>query len=396
MKTKLFLFCFVLFMTSFAHAQKTINFPTFKSTNRSSLKIEQIELRNNATVLRMKISYDPNKFWSINKDSYLLVDGNSEKILVTKAEGINLGERMYTKNGTSLFSLYFPPIDTTAQMFDFIEGDCNACYKIKGVDLSEKNIVQMYADTTYQTVKASDNIAVSKPSAITSKNDQPVASKSSATYDGASYNVMFAWKKKTKANNPHWTGMGVALANFDGMSNVNAGLAISTSYSFIINPIDYRIPISSHWLLVSGMGLDFSRYHFKGNVGLTVVDGITKFVESADETYKSSKLITYYITVPLLLEYQTKLSNRTFYISGGMVGYIKYYSKSQIDVKVVGGVEARNLGRDLNILPVNGRLMFQTGISDISFYAYYSPFSLFENGKGPDLKPIGVGIILDF
>ncbi|GHU88133.1 hypothetical protein FACS1894155_02400 [Bacteroidia bacterium] len=230
----------------------------------------------------------------------------------------------------------------------------------------------------------------------TSNNDQPVVSKSSATYDGSSYNVMFAWKKKMKVNNPHWTGMGVALANFDGMNNVNTDLTISTSYSFIINPIDYCIPINSHWLLVSGMGLDFSRYHFKGNVGLTVVNGITKFVESADETYKSSKLITYYITVPLLLEYQTKLSNRTFYISGGMVGYIKYYSKSQIDVKVVSGIEARNLGRDLNILPVNGRLMLQTGISDISFYAYYSPFSFFENGKGPDLKPIGVGVILNF
>jgi hypothetical protein len=383
-------------VTSFANAQKIVNFPAFKSTNRSSLKIEQIELRNDATILRMKISYDPNKFWSINKESYLLVDGNPEKILVTKAEGIGLGERMYTKNGTSLFSLYFPPVDTAARTLDFIEGDCNACYRIKGVDLSEKNIVQMYADTTYLAVKASDDDVASKSSTIISNNDQYVSQNSSATYDGSPYNIMFAWKKKTKAKNPHWNGMGIALANFDGMNNVNADLAISTSYSFIINPIDYCVPISSHWLLVSGMGLDFSRYHFKGNVGLTVVDGITKFVRSADESYKSSKLITYYITVPLLLEYQTKLSNRTFYISGGVVGYIKYYSKSQIDVKVEGGIEARNLGRDLNILPVNGRLMFQTGISDISFYAYYSPFSLFEKGKGPDLKPIGVGIVLDF
>jgi hypothetical protein len=228
--------------------------------------------------------------------------------------------------------------------------------------------------------------------------DQPIAPKSSATYDGSPYNIMFAWKKKAKekANNPHWTGMGIALANFDGMSKVDANLSISTSYSFIINPIDYCISLSSHCILVSGMGLDFTRYHFKGNVGLTEVNEITKFVKSTDETLKSSKLITYYITIPLLLEYQSRLPNRRFYVSGGIVGYVKYYSKSQIDVNVIGGIEARNLGRDLNILPVNGRLMLQAGISDIRFYAYYSPFSLFEKGKGPDLKPIGIGIILDF
>ncbi|MDR1370529.1 MAG: hypothetical protein LBJ72_10485 [Dysgonamonadaceae bacterium] len=226
---------------------------------------------------------------------------------------------------------------------------------------------------------------------------QSVPAQSSVTYDGAPYNIMFTWKKNSKAIKPHWNGLGIALANFDGINNTGADLAVSTSYSLILNPMDYKIPLSRHWLFVSGMGLDFSRYHFKGNTGLTVVDGIARFVPATDgETYKSSKLMTYYITIPLLLEYQTRFSNRLFYISGGMVGYIKYYSKSQIDVRVTGGVEARNLGRDLNILPVNGRFMLQTGVSDISFYAYYSPFSLFEKDKGPDIKPVGIGIMLDF
>ncbi len=398
MKTKIFTLCLVLLATTFVYAQKTINLPAFESANRASLQIEQIELTETATILRMKIKYDPKKFWSINKESYILVDGNTEKKMITKAEGIDLGERMYTKNGTSVFTLYFPPIDTTAQKLDFLESDCNACYKIKGVDLSGKSMSGLFENSDYQAVKVSEVIAKEQNQAVNAvsiNTDPEVPAKSSATYDGTSYSIMFNWKKKNKAwIEPHWNGIGMALANFDGINNTTADLSISTSYSFIINPIEYKAQLSNHWLLVSGVGLDFTRYHFKDNVGLTVIDGVTKFVESTDETYKSSKLLTYYITIPLLLEYQTKLAHNTFYVSGGMVGYIKYYSKSQIDVNVNGGIEARSLGRDLNILPVNGRFMLQTGIGNIRFYAYYSPFSLFEKGKGPEIKPIGIGIVL--
>ena len=244
-----------------------------------------------------------------------------------------------------------------------------------------------------------------KTIAQSTENNEPqttVPEKSSATYDGSSYNIIFDWKKKnkSKATSPHWTGIGMSFANFSGIDDLNnpdVNLTMSTSYSFILNVSDYKIPLNNHLLLVSGLGLDFTRYHFKGNVGLTVDnDGITKFIESPDESYKSSKLVTYYITIALLVEYQTKVHNRTFHVSGGMVGYIKYYSKSQIDVRENGGVIAKSLGRDLNILPVNGRFMLQTGISDLSFYAYYSPFSLFKKDKGPDIKPIGMGIKLDF
>ncbi len=398
MKTKSLILSIFILVTGFASAQKIINSPSFESANYSAaLQIEQIELTDSATILRMKINYAANKFWSINKESYILVDGSVKKRMVTKADGIDLGERMYTKNGTSVFALYFPPIDTNANKLDFIESDCNSCFRIKGVDLTGKTITTLSSNNDYIPVKSPDNKTQTNTGSSKSNDNEVVAPESSAIYDGSSYNIIFAWKKKQKANKPHWTGMGMALANFNGMDDTNADLSISTSYSFIINTTDYKVPLSSHLLLITGMGLDFTRYHFNGNVGLTVVDGITKFVESADETYKSSKLITYYITIPLLLEYQTKIANnRTFYVSGGMVGYIKYYSKSQIDVNVDGGVQARSLGRDLNILPVNGRLMLQTGISDVNFYAYYSPFSLFQKDKGPDLKPIGIGIMIGF
>lgn len=217
--------------------------------------------------------------------------------------------------------------------------------------------------------------------------------KSSVTYDGASYSVVFAWKKK-QAYEPHWTGFGMAFIGFSDLEG--ADLARGSSYSFTFNPIDYYIPIYRNWLFVTGAGIDWSRYHFKGDIGLADIGTTVDFEPAPDGIhYRSSKLLAYYITIPLLIEYQKKISKKqSFYISGGAVGYIKCYSKSQVEYSDTK--KQVNLGRDLNILPVNARFMLQVGIEDVSAFAYYSPFSIIENGKGPELRPYGIGMRLNF
>ena len=215
--------------------------------------------------------------------------------------------------------------------------------------------------------------------------------KSSVTYDGSNYSLFFQWKKK--ASNPHWTGFGFSYSDFEGLGS-QANLSFSQSYTVTFNPIDVYTALGSHWLLVGGVGVDWSRYHFKGNVGLGEDDdGITKFLQApADMKYNSSKLLVYYFTFPLLLEYQ--LNN--FFISGGAVAYLKCYSKSQIEYIANGKKRQEDLGRDLNILPVHARFMLQVGFDNISIFAYYSPFSMFKDGKGPDVKPIGAGVKFGF
>jgi len=38
----------------------------------------------------------------------------------------------------------------------------------------------------------------------------------------------------------------------------------------------------------------------------------------------------------------------------------------------------------------------QAGYQDFSVYAKYSPFSLFDAGKGPDVRAASLGLILQF
>ncbi|HMM03799.1 MAG: hypothetical protein ACK5KN_12395 [Dysgonomonas sp.] len=216
-----------------------------------------------------------------------------------------------------------------------------------------------------------------------------VEPESSVMYDGSSYNFIFSWKKK-KHLSPHWTGIGMGFMNYDDIPN--GRLKMSTSHNFTVNLVDFHKQIkNSNWLLVSGIGSEWSRYHFDDNSALTKRNGITVF-EPAPEgvNYKATQLIAYYVTIPLLLEYQTS----DFHISGGVVGFLKYYSKSQVKFKDDEGTHKVSMGQDLNIRPVDMRFRLQVGINNVGVYGYYAPFSMFSKDKGPDLKTYTIGVMI--
>jgi hypothetical protein len=226
--------------------------------------------------------------------------------------------------------------------------------------------------------------------------------KSSIIYNGSPYNFIFSWKKK--AVESHWTGIGFAFSRLDGLEGVD--LKLGKSYSILLNLSEYTIPFNHHWLLSTGLGLDFTRHHFKGSVGLEETyihdtEGkqtgkcVAQFVPDFRE-YKSSKLLTYYITIPLVWEYQAKIAkDKLFFINGGVEGLIKYYSKSQIDIRTERSVEKVKY-RELNIRPLNFRFVLRIGLSDnASIFGYYQPVPMFERGTGPQIKPFGIGIAIN-
>jgi hypothetical protein len=215
---------------------------------------------------------------------------------------------------------------------------------------------------------------------------------SSVTLDGSLYDFIFSWKKK--ANESHWTGFGFAFSNLNGLNK--GDLDMSRSYSVVLNVGDYVLPINRNWLMATGLGFDWSRYHFRGNRRLTTSNDHTALLPDPDRTYRDSKLLIYYATIPVLLEYQTKISrNKSFFVYGGLEGLLKLYSKSQVEVRMPEGIR-KEASKDLNLLPLNLRLTGSIGFSDFSLFGYYQPFSMFEKGAGPDLCPYGLGIMLNF
>lgn len=245
--------------------------------------------------------------------------------------------------------------------------------------------------TTTTSIVSGDTI-ITTVETRTKVEEKEEPQSSSVMFDGSSYNVIFSWNKKHENRlNPHWTGVGMGFMNYYSDKIPYGSLKMSTSHNFTINLIDFHKQLGNHWLLVSGLGTEWSRYHFDENAALTKRDGETIF-ETAPEgiDYKSTKLLAYYITVPLLLEYQT----RSFHISGGAVVFFKYYSKSQVKYYIDGEKHVKNKGRDLNIRPVDLRLRLQVGFDNVALYGYYAPISMFSKNKGPEVNTYTIGLML--
>ncbi|GHU63841.1 hypothetical protein FACS1894123_07450 [Bacteroidia bacterium] len=222
-------------------------------------------------------------------------------------------------------------------------------------------------------------------------------SKSFVLLGGMNSDLVFLWKKdykkaRERAEKEHWSGCRFEFINLEGLQGAN--LKQSQSYAISVMPIDVYHAISKHWLFVSGAEVEWARYHFGENRGLEGKSDYTHFAPAPEGfSYKSSKLLVYNINIPLVLEYQKKLASRhTFYISGGVEGLIKCYSKSQVDVRTPQGIQKTSLGRDLNLRPINMRFVLKVGIDDYGIFGYYQPFSMFENGKGPEVRSFGIGI----
>ena len=131
---------------------------------------------------------------------------------------------------------------------------------------------------------------------------------SSVFYEGSAYNFIFSWEKdrknrerdrrnrknnkRNKITESHWTGIGFAFSDLNKLED--ADLKLNRSYSVILNIGDYVVPFSHNWLFATGVGLDWSRYHFKGNTALRENEnGVVQFIpDSEGRNYRDSKLMT--------------------------------------------------------------------------------------------------------
>lgn len=123
----LLLVCFVA-----ASAQKIINSPNCGASNAGGLTIDRIILTDTATQLFFSANY-PDGF-SINSESYIVADG--QKLPAKYISGIEYNKYYHTKISKQLFSLTFPAIKHTAKSIDYLEKDCDECFKIFDISLA--------------------------------------------------------------------------------------------------------------------------------------------------------------------------------------------------------------------------------------------------------------------
>lgn len=194
----------------------------------------------------------------------------------------------------------------------------------------------------------------------------------------------------------HWAGFGMGFNSFTGD---DLPLRKGNSLEYNVNFMEFSLPFSRYnWAVVTGAGIRWNRYRLDTDAYLMEVDGVTQLVPvSEDMNFKKSKLNTTSITIPVLLEWQTrKVRHRPrFFISGGVVGVVKTMSSSKVTyLNDRGKSKTEKMDGGMNLRPVSMDLLFQAGVGCMGLYFKYSPIESFESGKGPKVNPISFGLHL--
>lgn len=107
--------------------------------NTRSLEIAKVTLSDTETVLDINAYFRPGYWIRVVSDSYLLANG--KKYMIRSGEGIELDSLFWMpQSGEAEFKLTFEPIPKNTKSFDFIESDCEDCFKVYGIDLVNNRI----------------------------------------------------------------------------------------------------------------------------------------------------------------------------------------------------------------------------------------------------------------
>jgi hypothetical protein len=204
---------------------------------------------------------------------------------------------------------------------------------------------------------------------------------------------------------PHWAGFGMGFINvsdeslhINDIEGVSVRSANSLEYNLNVIKKSFLLARQSNFAVVTGAGIRWSRYHIRGDRFFQETDGRTQLHPAPEGvTLSKNKLNITSVTIPLLLEWQNRANRRDekFFFSAGLVGVIKTASSSRIEYRdAFGKKQKEKVDTGMNLRPVSMDVLVQAGYNWVGLYARYSPFGLFESGKGPKVHPVSIGLQL--
>lgn len=177
---------------------------------------------------------------------------------------------------------------------------------------------------------------------------------------------------------------------------INQGFSFSSMMDYPIN--------TSKFSLAVGLGIGVHNFYSDAQLG-SYKDTIV--FEALHDTidYKVNKLSTAYLDIPAEIRFRTKHEKKSkqFKIAvGGKVGFkmsshTKYKGQDEVDDFKGNSVETdvKNKSYDIeNIEKIRYGATFRFGRGSWNLFGYYSLSKLFEDGKGSEMYPISVGLMI--
>lgn len=111
-----------------------------------ALDVTKVELKANETVVYITAqqrSDDPDSWFRFADDTYLKV--GEKRFTVVSVDGIELNKQVLAnKDGRREMAFHFPPLPKGTRAFDFIEGDGQGAFQIKGIKPVEERWQQLF------------------------------------------------------------------------------------------------------------------------------------------------------------------------------------------------------------------------------------------------------------
>ncbi|MBI1185722.1 outer membrane beta-barrel protein [bacterium] len=202
----------------------------------------------------------------------------------------------------------------------------------------------------------------------------------------------------------HWSGfeMGVnALSESTQnlqMENKAYNLDYSRSLFANLNFLEEKLPFfKGYGGLVTGLGLNFNHFAFKGPTNLQFNQDSTWATQSSNK-FKKNNLNATYLTMPLMFEFNTSLHHdKSFHIAFGVEGGFKILSRVKQKFSVNGTESKINNRGHYNLNPLRADAIVRVGYKSITFFANYPLTQFFQKNAAPQLYTFQVGLrILDF
>ncbi|MFT5858290.1 MAG: hypothetical protein ACI865_000374 [Flavobacteriaceae bacterium] len=210
---------------------------------------------------------------------------------------------------------------------------------------------------------------------------------------------------KSKRSEPHWAGLDLGVMMLMDQNQQNNFVDnpywdndIAKSLVFNVNIIEKKFNFGTPFVgLTTGLGFNFNSIAFRDNYLLTATPDSVYGVIDTVNIYSKNKLRAAYLTVPLMLEFNTSRNeSKSVYLAAGVVGGVRIASKlkkrGEFDGKEFKQKEKGTYGLNSFKLDAAVRL----GFGDVGIFANYSLLPLFDTEKTIEVYPLTFGLSMNF
>lgn len=212
-------------------------------------------------------------------------------------------------------------------------------------------------------------------------------------------------EKKPKKSEGHWAGVDLGFTmlmnesfkpSFPDHNYWENDPARSQVWN--VNFMEHKFNFGTPYVgLTTGLGFSFTSVALENNYIIGATADTTFAVMDTVNTYSKNKLKASYLTVPLLLEFNTNAdADKSFYLATGVVGGVRMTSKLKRKGEFDGKeFEQREKGT-YNLNPFKLDATARLGYGNWGVFANYSLLPLFESGKTTEVYPFTFGLSLNF